>query len=96
MDNMNATTTWFIIPVTHTEDEDCESSSYEDDANDMESREFQKLSNNLIMNESDYLSACMKNDLGSVSMTDNSNVKIKKRWSKEEVNKHLLVIDNFS
>lgn len=84
MDNMNATTTWFIIPVTHTEDEDCESSSYEDDANDMESREFQKLSNNLIMNESDYLSACMKNDLGSVSMTDNSNVKIKKRWSKEE------------
>ncbi len=66
------------------EDDDCDSSSFEEDPNEFESKEFQKMSSILLKNETDYLSNCIKNEFNSID-TAIQTVKIKKRWTKEEV-----------
>jgi hypothetical protein len=76
---------WLIFDNLN-EDDDCESSSGEEDQNEFESKEFQQMSSNLLTNESEYLSKCIRTEIGSVFENNNQQtVKIKKRWTKEEV-----------
>lgn len=70
------------------EEEDCDSSSFEEDPNEFESKEFQQLSSNLLKNETDYFSKCIKSEFNSIE-TVSQIVKVKKRWTKEEVSQKL-------
>lgn len=76
--------TWFILSSNSNNNEDDECDSSDDEQN-----EFEKLSSNLLTNESDYLNNCMKNEFNSnilFNNENNKNQKIKRRWTKEEVN----------